>query len=330
MSKRLYNKFKRSVVINFRMKRLLWIGLLLISLSTKAQFDAAFTNSWALQSYFNPAAVGLDGLLNVKGVYSLQMVGFEDAPKTMLITADMPLFFLGPKHGAGLGLYNDKAAIFSTQKIFLSYAFHQKLWGGTMSVSVRPALLIEKTDGSKLDVIDTGDPAFTTSESKGQSIDLDFGLRYTYKKTWYVGASAMHVLGPTITIGDEKTHEISIDPVLYLTGGYRFRFRYPKYVLATDAILRTDLQSWRGDITARLEYNGEKHKLYGGVMYSPMNSVGLLIGYNFHGINIGYSYEAYTGGIGIQNGTHEIMIGYQTDLNLGKKGKNLHKSVRLL
>jgi type IX secretion system PorP/SprF family membrane protein len=312
------------------MKRLLWIGMLLISLGAKAQFDAAFTNSWALQSYFNPAAAGVNGLLNVKAAYSLQMLGFEDAPKTMLITADMPLFFIGPKHGVGLGLYNDKAAIFSTQKIFLTYAYHFKLWGGSLSLGVRPALFVEKTDGSKLDLEHSNDPAFTTSEAKGQTLDLDFGIRYTYKKLWYAGASVMHIMGPTITLGDDKTHEISIDPVFYITGGYRYKLRYPRYVIAMDAILRSDLQNWRGDITARLEYDGEKHKLYGGVMYSPMNSVGILLGYNFHGINIGYSYEVYTGGIGIQNGTHEIMIGYQTDLNLGKKGKNLHKSVRLL
>ena len=317
-------------VINFRMKRLLWIGLLLISLGAKAQFDAAFTNAWALQSHFNPAAAGLDGLLNVRAAYNMQMVGFEDAPKTILITADMPLFFLGPNHGVGLGLYNDKAAIFSTQKISLTYAYHHKLWGGTMSIGVKPAFLVEKTDASKLDLNDPNDPAFATSESKGQTIDLDFGLRYTYKKTWYAGASVHHILGPTITLGEDKMHEVTIDPVLYVTGGYRFRLRYPRYAIATDAILRTDLLSWRGDITARLEYDGDKHKMYGGVMYSPMTSVGVLLGYNFHGINIGYSYEIYTGGIGMLNGTHEIMIGYQTDLNLGKKGKNLHKSVRLL
>lgn len=317
-------------VIKFRMKRLLWIGMLLISLGAKAQFDAAFTNSWALQSHFNPAAAGVNGLLNVRAAYSMQMVGFENAPKTMLITADMPLFFLGPKHGVGLGLYNDKAGVFNTQKISLAYAYHMTLWGGTMSISARPALFVEKTDGSKLDLNESNDPAFTTSESKGQSLDMDFGLRYAYKKLWYAGASVHHLMGPTITLGDDRTHEITIDPIVYLTGGYRYKFRYPRYALAMDAILRSDLQNWRGDITARLEYDGEKHKLYGGVMYSPMNSVGILLGYNFHGINIGYSYEVYTGGIGVQNGTHELMIGYQTDLNLGKKGKNLHKSVRLL
>ena len=77
-------------------------------------------------------------------------------------------------------------------------------------------------------------------------------------------------------------------------------------------------------------YDGKKHKLYGGLMYSPTVSVGLLLGFDFHGINIGYSYEAYTGGVGALNGTHEIVIGYQTDLNKFKKGKNMHKSVRLL
>jgi len=312
------------------MKRLLWIGMLIISLGAKAQFDAAFTNSWDLKSYFNPAAAGVDGLLNVKAVYNMQMVGFENAPKTMLITADMPLFFIGPNHGVGLGLYNDKAGVFNTQKIMLSYAYHMKLLGGLMSISARPALFVEKTDGSGLELNQPGDPAFSTSDAKGQALDLDIGLRYTYKKLWYTGVSVMHLMGQTISLGDEKKQEITVDPVFYVTGGYRYKFRYPRYALAMDAILRSDLTNWRGDITARLEYDGEKHKLYGGVMYSPMNSVGIMLGYNFHGVNIGYAYEVYTGGISVINGTHEIMIGYQTDLNLGKKGKNLHKSVRLL
>ena len=41
------------------MKKLLWIGMLFVTLSMRAQFDAAFTNTWALQSYYNPAAATL-------------------------------------------------------------------------------------------------------------------------------------------------------------------------------------------------------------------------------------------------------------------------------
>ena len=64
--------------------------------------------------------------------------------------------------------------------------------------------------------------------------------------------------------------------------------------------------------------------------YSPTNSVTVLIGGNFHGIHLGYSYEIYTSAINVGNGSHELFVGYQTEVNLYKKGRNLHKSVRLL
>lgn len=312
------------------MKRQLLILVMLMPLLAKAQFDPSLTNSWALQSFYNPAAAGVGGLLDVKATYSAQMMGFEDAPKTMLLTVDMPLFFISPSHGAGLGFMNDNAGMFSTKKIYLQYAYHQKLLGGRLSASVRPVLLTETFDGSKADLIDSNDPAFPSSEAKGTAFDLDFGLRYSYKDVWYAGLSMMHILSPTIKLGDDKSHELGISPSYYAMGGYKYRFRYPRYALAMDAILKTDMQAWRGDITARLMYDGPKHKLYGGVMYSPTVSVGFLLGFNFHGMNIGYSYEAYTGAIGALSGTHELYLGYQLDLNNSKKGKNMHKSVRLL
>ena len=54
------------------------------------------------------------------------------------------------------------------------------------------------------------------------------------------------------------------------------------------------------------------------------------IGGDIRGIRVGYSYEIYTSAISIGNGSHELFVGYQTELNLYKKGRNLHKSVRYL
>lgn len=313
------------------MKRLLWlVAGVLMTVQVNAQYDAAFTNYWTLQSYFNPAVSGLSGQLEVQGAYSMQMVGFENAPSTMLATVDLPLFFLTPRHGAGLGIMNDKIGLFSDKKLYLQYAYHQPLWGGRLSLGARVGLLNESFDGTKLDVIDSGDPAFATSQVNGTGFDVDFGLRYTYKQLWYAGLSAMHLTGPTVRLGDDKMHEVSVGQLFYLTGGYTLKFRKPEYALYTTAILRTNLQALRGDVTARLAYNGEKLHLYGGISYSPTVSVAILLGTTFHGVKIGYSYEIYTGGIGALNGSHELVLGYQTDLNLFKKGKNLHKSVRLL
>ena len=77
-------------------------------------------------------------------------------------------------------------------------------------------------------------------------------------------------------------------------------------------------------------YTNDKKMMYLGVGCSPSNSVTLLLGGNVHGVILGYSYEMYTSAINPGNGSHELFIGYQMDLNLTKKGRNLHKSVRTL
>ena len=70
--------------------------------------------------------------------------------------------------------------------------------------------------------------------------------------------------------------------------------------------------------------------MYAGLTYSPTTSVTVLIGGRVHGVTLGYSYECYTSAISPGNGSHELFIGYQMDLNMTKKGKNLHKSVIIL
>ncbi len=295
----------------------------------QAQYDAAFGNYWAVQPFYNPAATGLDETLNVQGAYSMQLTGFENAPATMYAGVDLPLFFLSPKHGLGVAFLNDALGLFSHKKFSLQYAFHQPLWGGRLSGGLRVGFLSETFDGSKVDVEQTGDPAFPTSEADGSGFDLDAGLRYTHKR-WYVGFSMLHITNPTIELGDEKAQEFHIPASYYLTGGYNIKLRNPLYSINTSAIVRTDMQFWRADLTARVGYDKTKYKLYGGLSYSPTNSVSMLLGGQYQGITLGYSYELFTTGIGATSGSHELVLGYQMDLNIFKKGKNKHKSVRIL
>ena len=48
------------------------------------------------------------------------------------------------------------------------------------------------------------------------------------------------------------------------------------------------------------------------------------------GINVGYAYEMFTSQIGAGHGNHSLIVGYQMDLDFFKKGKNRHKSIRIL
>ena len=293
----------------------------------KAQYDVPFAHYWVMEPYFNPGSVGKEQKLNVAAAYAMNFVGFDNNPKTMYISGDIPFLLGSSYHGVGLQLVNDQLGLFTHQRLSGQYAIKFKLFGGTLSAGVQAGLLMENLDGSDLDIDDTSDPVFTSSEVKGQTLDLGAGLYYTHK-AWYVGLSAQHLTAPNVALGE--TNELQIDRTYYLTGGYNIRLRSPFLTIHPSVLVRTDGVAYRGDITTRLDYKHENRHLYLGVGYSPTNSVTAFIGGVFQGIHVGYSYEFYTNGISPGNGSHELMVGYQTDLNMTKKGKNKHKSVRIL
>ena len=301
--------------------------MLLSVTKTSAQYDVSFSHFWDMEPYYNPAAAGKENKLNIAAAYAMSFTGFENNPKSMYIGADMPIYFLKKYHGVGVSLLNDQIGLFTHQRLALQYAYKQKLFGGTLSIGLQLGFISEKFDGSKVDVEDSSDPALTKSDVNGSAMDLAAGIYYTHG-SWYVGASAQHINAPLVELGE--TNELQIDRTIYLTGGYNIKLRNPFLTIHPSALIRTDGSSYRADIAGLLVYTNDKKMLYGGVAYSPSNSVTAHIGGLFHGVKIGYSYEIYTSGISLANGSHELFIGYQTTLNLYKKGKNKHKSVRLL
>ena len=301
--------------------------MLLFVLTVRAQQDVSFGHYWAMEPSFNPASVGKEDKLNAVVAYAMQMVGFEHNPKTMYAAADMPFYAMNTYHGVGALIINDDIGLFSHKRLGLQYAYKKSLLGGTLSAGLQVTLLSENFNGSKLDLEDSGDPAFSSSDINGTGFDLSAGLYYSHKN-WYVGVSALHFNSPRVDLGE--TNELDISSTYYLTGGYNIRLRNPFLTIHTSVLGRTDGVAWRADVTGRLKYSHENKVMYAGVSYSPMNSVTVLIGGNFHGVHLGYSYEVYTSAINIGNGSHELFVGYQTELDLYKKGRNLHKSVRIL
>ncbi len=307
--------------------RLIGLLLMLGCCAARAQYDVLFSHYWDMETTFNPGAVGKEAKLNVNGAYAMSMVGFEDNPNTFYVGGDLPFFALNSYHGVGMSLMSDKLGAFTHQNIAVQYAHKRKLFGGTISVGVQVGFLSEKLDGGKIDLDVSSDPAFSSGQSDGSSIDLGAGIYYTHGR-WYAGISAKHLTAPLVELGE--TNELQIDRTYYLTGGYNIRLRNPFLTIPVSVMARTDMVGYRGDVTARLQYNHDNRNLYAGLGYSPTNSVTFYLGGCFHGINVGYSYEVYTSAISIANGSHELYVGYKQDLNLYKKGKNKHKSVRYL
>ena len=301
--------------------------LTLVSIKGHAQYDVSFSHYFDMEPSFNAAAVGKQSKLNVAAAYAMDLAGFKHNPQTMYVAADMPFIFMKTYNGAGIQFMNDKIGLFTHQKLALQYAFTTKLFGGKLATGISAGLLSENFDGTKVDLEDSSDPAFTASQLTGNSIDFGIGLYYTHRN-WYVGLSAQHLNSPLINLGERN--ELKVDATYYATGGCDIRLRNPYLTVKPSFLVRTDGVAWRGDIGGRLVYTNDQKMMYVGASYSPTNSVTALIGGKVHGVILGYSYEMYTSAINPGNGSHELFVGYQVDLNLVKKGKNRHKSVRIL
>ncbi|MBR1447557.1 MAG: PorP/SprF family type IX secretion system membrane protein [Prevotella sp.] len=304
------------------------LALLLATLQeASAQYDPSFSHYWSMESAYNPAAVGKQAKLNIVGAYNMSMVGFEHNPRTLFATADMPFYFAGAYHGVGIQLMNDDIGIFSHKRFSVIYAYKQRLFGGTLSIGVQPGFLSETMNGSKVDLRESGDDAFSTSDATGTAFDLSAGLYYQHR-WWYLGAAVQHALAPQVELGE--TNELDVDRAYYLMAGCNIRLRNPFLSIQPSVMGRSDGVGYRADVTARLTYQHDGKVMYAGAGYSPSNSVTVYVGGTFHGIMLGYSYEMYTGAVSIGNGSHELFVGYQTDINLFKKGRNRHQSVRIL
>ncbi|MBQ3360957.1 MAG: type IX secretion system membrane protein PorP/SprF [Prevotella sp.] len=316
-------------VIDNVLKREITICLVLFLpvLTALAQQEPSFAHYWAMEPSFNPAAAGKESKLNVTGAYAMTLTGFENAPKTMNIGADMPLMLLNAYHGVGVQLMNDQIGLFTHQRLALQYAYKHRMFGGMLSVGLQVGMLSEKFRGSEADLETPDDPAFTKTDASGTGLDLSAGLYYTHRN-WYAGLSVLRATAPAIELGDRSI--LNISRMYYLTGGYNIKLRNPFFTIHPSVLAHTDGTVYRVDVTTRVKYTHDKKMLYAGLAYSPTNSVTALVGGNFHGVTLGYSYEVYTKALKIGNGSHELFVGYQMELDLSKKGRNRHQSVRIL
>ena len=305
----------------------LFVMFWMLVLTASAQQEPSFSHYWAMETSYNPAAAGKESKLNIAGAYAMTLTGFEHAPCTMYIGADMPLMLLNSYHGVGAQLMSDRIGLFDHQRLALQYAYKHRMLGGMLSVGVQVGMLSEKFKGSELDLEEKEDPAFSTTDVSGTALDVSAGLYYTHRN-WYAGFSVLRATAPSIELGERSILDIS--RTYYLTGGYNIKLRNPFLSVHPSVLAHTDGTTYRVNMTTRVKYTNGQKMFYAGAGYSPTNSVTALIGGFFHGITLGYSYEIYTKALKLGNGSHELFVGYQTDLDFQKKGRNRHQSVRIL
>ena len=296
----------------------------------RAQYDSQLSQYFMAMGYYNPAYAGVREDLNLLALSRLQWIGIEGAPKSFFIHADMPFKLGKTNHGVGLLIFTEGIGLFQNTHVNLQYAYKQKLLGGTLSAGLQFGLVNQSFNGEKVfyptsQFHQQQDQAIPNVQVSGIGMDIGAGLYYTHKK-FYVGLGVTHLNKAEVRLDEYSSMYLS--STYNLTGGYNIQLRNPLYELQPSVFLKTDMQSFQADITARLIYN----KMFnGGFSWRVNESVILLLGAKFGSFHVGYAYDFPTTPIlKGTSGSHELMVSYKLKLKKSKSGKNKHKSVRIL
>jgi type IX secretion system PorP/SprF family membrane protein len=322
--------------------------------SLKAQFDTQLSNYWAAINYFNPAYAGQTGNLEATLISRTQWVGIEGAPRTTIMTAQMPYSFLGKVHGVGASLYNDRSGLFSISMYSGQYAWKKKMLKGNFSIGVQGGYINQSFDGTKVDIPEDDyhnqtDEAIPTSLVSGTSIDIALGVFFS-KEKWFAGLSVNHLLAPTLNL--TETHVFEIPRSYYFTAGHNIQLNNPLLELRPTLLVKTMemsslyldedslvkkietnlmkamLRNTQVDISLRMIYNKQ---FWGGLSWRKGDALILMLGGKFKTIEAGYAYDfPISRIIKASTGSHEVYIRYMMDINLNKGIKNKHKIVRIL
>jgi type IX secretion system PorP/SprF family membrane protein len=321
------------------MKRVVLLLLILLAYvcTAQAQREAQFSQYQMALGYYNPAVAGVSGNLDVVALYRIQWMGWNNAPKTLFATANMPFRFMNKEHGVGVMFTKDEeSSLYATTNIGLQYAYLKKIGKGVLRVGVQLGMLNMSMGGDHLlTPVDSlgnpggDDPAIPTSKVTSKAFDAGLGLYYRTDQ-WYVGIATTHLLEPEF----EEDHAYTYMSRGYnFIGGYNIRLKNSLVELQPSVFVQTNFNTYTADITAKAVYA----KKYSAGLSWRMNenriadAIVIMLGAVLGKIEGGYAYDIPLFTMGKGNmGSHELFLKYRLELNKPKTGKSKHKSVRIL
>ncbi len=307
-----------------------------------AQTDAQLSQYYEVPSYYNPAAIGQSDLLRIRGGGRLQWIGIDNAPRSILATADMPFKLFNKRFGTGIVMNQESLGLYKTLNLNAQLGYKFKKFGGEFTAALGIGIFDQSFSGSEVvtpegdDYHQGSDDAIPTQDLHGTSLDIAAGIWYTHKHFW-AGVSMTHINSPTVTLSSEGSggdaqgetiYEFNTGRTLYFMGGCNIPIKNTLFEIMPSVMVKSDFTFTTGELTARCRYN---KFLTFGIGYRYDDAVYATIAAEIKGIFIGYAYDYPTTAISkASSGSHELFVGYSLKLNLGDKNTKRHKAIRIM
>lgn len=330
------------------MKRLLAVGLLLLSYTLHAQQKPTYTQ-YILNNYIiNPAITGIENYTDVKLSYRKQWVGIDGAPSTFYFSAHGPIgkkdyrtnatsFAIPgenprgrnymeeytapePHHGVGVIVMSDKTGYINRWGAYATYAYHKGLNPRTtLSAGFLVGMSSVSIDASK---IDYGSPTFTaqTDDAIGylsgtiskMRPEVGAGL-WLYGADYYAGISVLNIVPAKAKFGaDSSKYGSNFAPYFYVTAGYKFYLNDDVSMLPSVMVQYVKPISPQIFAGVKLQY---LDKVWVGSNFRFGDQLGgfsAMAGLNISStVNLGYAYDVAPSALNqYSKNTHEFIIGF--------------------
>ncbi|NND77177.1 MAG: type IX secretion system membrane protein PorP/SprF [Flavobacteriales bacterium] len=273
-----------------------------------AQQDYQFTQFMYDRLSINPGVAGsVDNSICATLFGRQQWSGFDNAPKTGLLNAHMPVQRWNS--GVGASVFYDKLGQETNTVARLHYAYQfQNFLKGKLGAGVSLGMISKKL-GNEWIAIDPvgGDDLIPNNKTSGAIFDLGFGLYY-YTPQFYLGLSSTH-----LTEGDIKEVNITAARHYWLQTGYTYAMN-SNIDINPNVIVKSDAAATSVDLNLTAMY---QKTIWLGVSYRTEDAIAPMIGYQTalqNGksmLKIGYSYDVNTSLIAdYSDGGHEVMVNY--------------------
>lgn len=277
--------------------------------SSFAQQELQMTNYLFNGLYWNPGYAGSHDYFRATASYRHQWTAMPSAPRTLMVSADMPLRF--DNMGVALQLVNDRLGASNMTEVYLTYAYQVKLREDLkLGLGIRAGVSNFIANYSDLTVWDAGDDLFENQRTTIPKVG--FGA-YLHHNKFYFGISV-----PTLWayISDNYNFSLDINQAswlrrhLYVSGAYVFDLNEDfklKPSLFTKFVPNAPFQL---DVNATLIWKEMVHLSLG---YRTNAAAMMMLEIQpLDYLRFGYSFDLSTpqylrmyGGT-----THEIMLGY--------------------
>ena len=240
------------------------------------------------------------------------------------------LHYLRLNSGVGLVIESDNIGFDKDISISAAYSYLMDLGPGKLGIGLNLGILNKnltptwQIPSGDAHTPASGDPLIPENNETYVAFDAGIGLYYKTDQ-YYAALSVTHLNQPEIKYSKGMPY---VSRHYYLTAGYTLQLPNPSLEFLPSVFAFSDGKVAQFTLTSLLRYN---KKAWGGVSYRAGDAFIGMIGFElYNGLRLGYAYDFTTSDMRKNStGSHEFMVNYCFDLNLGKSPMK-YKSIRFL